>query len=236
MRALRLASLTTLGLAGLAAAATPATADSNAPGSCACEVAPPAAATGGQGWDGRKWGIGLRATSIAIHPENNPDAESEYAGGGLQLRWRLSPRWELEGTSEGLREQLGDGVEGDRQLHAATLAARYHLRPYGRWDWYALVGIGGTMEMIDDGDQPVALSRAGHVHLGGGVERRFGRFGIAAELRAIGMGPSETIDERPPEAVPTDPRMPMGTVPTQEIEEPGGSSGGQLTLAATYYF
>ncbi len=230
MHALRL-TVATLGLASLVTSASPAAADSNAPGSCACDEAPVAASR--TGWDGSRWGIGLRATSLALHPDGDPDARSEYAGGGLQLRWRLSARWELEGLVEGLREQLGDGVEGDRQLNAVTLAARYHLRPYSRWDWYLLAGLGATTETTVDGPSPAVLGESGHVHLGAGVERRFGHFGIAAELRMVGMGPTEATDDAPAEPM-RGAAVPPDAMSGADAGE--GRGGGQLTLAATYHF
>jgi hypothetical protein len=220
------ASLTT---AGLALAASPAAAQEGPPGACACAVpAAPVAVVAEP--ELARWGIGLRLSSLALAPEGAPDAESHYGGGGLQLRYRLRPRWQLELSVENLREQHEDGTEGERYLSSVTLAAQYHFNPYARWDWYVLAGIGGTGDGHPDAtDEQREASQMGHVAVGAGVERRFRRFGIAAELRAIGMAPPEDEDE--PRAVPTAPAM---TVPGAQAGE--RVSGGQFSIAATYYF
>lgn len=226
MRLALLASLPALALSSLLA---PAPAAAQAPGDCACE-APPAPVVVAAAPAPPRWGLGLRMTSVGLHPDGDADAHTDYAGGGLQLRWRVRPRWELELTSESMREQLPDGAgEGDRMLGMVTLAARFHPRPWARWDWYALAGVGVTSEVEDPSSATPERRQAPHVVLGGGVERRFGRIGLGAELRAVGVAPWEEGED-----ASSDPRT-MATVPTQEIEAED-SSGGQLTVAATYYF
>lgn len=227
----RLAITAGLCTAGLAATHTTAEAQYG-PGACDCAVAPAPVAVVEAPPALPKWGIGLRVTSMTLAPESNPEAETEYGGGGLQVRYRLAPRWQLELALDHVTERLEDGQMGTRQLQSATLAAQYHFRPYARWDWYALVGIGGTANGDPEiSDEEREASSVGHVHLGVGVERRFRHLAIGAELRAVGIGPRE--DEDVPQ---TEPVRPTGmTVPTAEIDAEG-SSGGQLTIAATYYF
>lgn len=220
-----------LSTAGLAAAHATAEAQYG-PGACDCAVAPAPVVMVEAPPSLPRWGIGLRMTSLTLAPENNPDAETEYSGGGLQVRYRLAPRWQLELALDHLTERLEDGEMGTRQLQSATLAAQYHFRPYNRWDWYALVGIGGTGNGDPEiSDEEREASQMGHVQLGVGLERRWNHLAIGAEFRAVGMAPREEED------VPaTDPVRPTGmTVPTQEIDG-GGISGGQLSIAATYYF
>lgn len=222
------AALSTAGLA-----ATYATADAQyGPGACDCAVAPAPVVMVEAPPSLPTWGIGLRMTSLTLAPESNPDAETEYSGGGLQVRYRLAPRWQLELALDHVTERLEDGEMGTRQLQSATLAAQYHFRPYNRWDWYALVGIGGTGNGDPEiSDEEREASQMGHVHLGVGLERRFRHLAIGAELRAVGIAPREEENVLEP-----DPVRPTGmTVPTQEINAEG-ISGGQLSIAATYYF
>lgn len=222
------AAVSTAGLA-----ATHATAAAQVgPGACDCAVAPAPVVVVEAPPALPKWGVGLRVSSVTLAPERSPDAETEYGGGGLQVRYRLAPRWQLELAFEHVHEKLENGDMGTRQLQSATLAAQYHFRPYARWDWYALVGIGGTANGDPEiSDEEREASSVGHVHLGVGLERRFRHLAIGAELRAVGMGPREDEDVAQPEPV-----RPTGmTVPTSEIDAEG-TSGGQLTIAATYYF
>jgi hypothetical protein len=227
---LRLAAFASITTAGLAATATTASAQEGPPGACACAI--PAAPVVVVAADPLpKWGIGLRATSMTLAPESNPDAETEYGGGGLQVRYRLTPRWQLEVSLDHFQERLENGDDGTRQLDSVTLAALYHFRPHARWDWYLLAGFGGTGNGDPEiSDEAREASQMGHIALGAGLERRFGHFGIGAELRVIGMAPPEA-DERDVPLAPTAPSM---TVPAAEPDE--GISGGQFTIAGTYYF
>lgn len=229
----RLAITAALSTAGIAA--TVSTADAQVgPGACDCTVAPVPVAVVEAPPSLPKWGIGLYMTSLTLAPESNPDAETEYSGGGLLVRYRLAPRWQLELAFDHVTERLENGEMGTRQLQSATLAAQYHFRPYNRWDWYALVGIGGTANGDPEiSDQEREASSVGHFHLGVGLERRFRHLAIGAELRAVGMAPHEDADGRG--GTTTDVTPTGMTVPTQEINAES-TSGGQLTIAATYYF
>lgn len=232
---------TTLALtfAGAAAGLAFTTADASAqaeggpPGACACE-APIAPVTPAVAAPARlpKWGIGLRATSMGLAPESDPEAQTQYGGGGLQIRYRIRPRWQLELAVEHFTEKLENGEDGTRHLDSVVLSASYHFRPYARWDWYVLAGLGGTSDGAPDiSDEEREASRMGQVHVGAGVERRFRRFAIGAELRGVGMSPPDEAEaEADPAGAPTAPAM---TLPGARLEE---LSGGQLTIAGTYYF
>lgn len=221
--------------AGLAftAADASAQAEGGPPGACACAapIAPAVAAPASL----PRWGVGLRATSMGLAPESNPEAQTQYGGGGLQLRYRVRPRWQLELAVEHFTEKLENGDDGTRHLDSVVLSASYHFRPYARWDWYVLAGLGGISDGAPDiSDEEREASRMGQVHVGAGVERRFRRFAIGAELRGVGMSPPDEevaparADE--PAGAPSAPAM---TLPGARLEE---LSGGQLTIAGTYYF
>jgi hypothetical protein len=228
----RLAITAALSTAGIAA--TVSTADAQVgPGACDCAVAPAPVVVVEAPPQLPKWGIGLRMTSLTLAPESNPDAETQYGGGGLQLRYRAAPRWQLELAFDHVQEQLENGEMGTRELDSAMLALQYHFRPYNRWDWYAMVGIGGIADGNPDiSDEQREASQQGQFALGLGLERRWTHLAIGAEFRAVGVAPRE--DEDVP--VMTEPVRPTGsTVPTQPVEDEG-ISGGQLSIAATYYF
>jgi hypothetical protein len=228
----RLLVTAALSTAGIAATAATAHAQVG-PGACDCAVAPAPVVVVAAPPELPKWGLGLRMTSMTLAPESNPDAETQYGGGGVQLRYRVAPHWQLELALDHVQEQLENGEMGTRQLDSAVLAAQYHFRPYARWDWYAMLGVGG----IGDGDPEISdeqrkASQQGQFALGVGLERRWNHLGVGAELRAVGVSPREAKDA----PAMTEPVRPTGsTVPTQPAEDEG-TSGGQLSIAATYYF
>jgi hypothetical protein len=218
----RLAAVAVATMSSLAAGRV-AIADDGPPGMCECAVLAPVVATPARGWDGRKLSVGVRVTSLGLRDESAPDAEpASYGGGGLHVRYRFTARWELELALEGLREHREDGMESVAGYDAGAIAVRYHLTPRSRWDWFALVGVGGMTPTYDG--EPLEGGELGTFQLGGGVERRFGRVGVAAELRAVGAAPAEH-DAGPPA------RMPVEADPDRR-----GLSGGQLSVAASYHF
>jgi hypothetical protein len=149
----------------------------------------------------------------------------EMGGGGLQARYRLNRRWELEVSVVGTHGERGSDYLRDSS--SLTLGALFHMRPGRRWDWYLLAGVGGTRDRVSFSKAASTAEEefaSGHFQLGAGVERRFRRFGIAAELRVIG---SRRNDEEL-DAVSYTPGV-DGPIPAE-------SSGGQLNLLATYYF
>jgi hypothetical protein len=88
-----------------------------------------------------------------------------------------------------------------------------------------LAGLGATRDgdpgLTDDQRQ---ASQVGDLQLGAGVERRFGRIGVAAELRLLAREPAADADLA---------RMTDGT--GAAADDPA-RSGGALTIGATYYF
>jgi hypothetical protein len=237
MSATRLASFAALTLvtatAGTASAQVVA-GGGGPPGACACEapvvsVTPVAAAQPAL----RKWGVGLRMTSLTVAPEGSESADDQvsYGGGGFQLRYRIRPHWGLELAMDHVTEHHEDGTEGTRSLDSVSLSASYHFRPYSKWDWYVLLGFGGVADGNPDlTDEQREETAMGAGHIGAGVERRFNRFAIGAELRAVGMSPAEDDEV---EDAPVRPGAPAMTVPAREEQK---LSGGQLSIAATYYF
>jgi len=172
-----------------------------------------------------EWGIGFRTAAQTIAAEGGEDNALHLSGGGIQVRWRWSPRWSLELTAEGLVHE-SEGGAYTRRMDPGTLAIRYHLTPYRRWDWYLLFGVGGTHTEVtyrkaDGQTMVVETAEEAHAHFGAGLERRWRRLGLGAELRFVGLSrDDEQLDE--------------GVAPSSVI--PADESGAQLNLALTYYF
>jgi hypothetical protein len=177
----------------------------------------------------RKIGVGLHVTSLAIANEANPDQPTELAGGGLQIRYRINPRWELQLALDSLRQHDEEGMPIGPELGSATLGAMLHLSPLNRWDVYLLAAFGGVVERTETTRTSAAQEvERSQVQLGIGLERRWRSLGISAELRAVGIAP---VEDAP--MTTTTPRP--GSVPTAVIEaEP--DRGGLFSLAATYFF
>lgn len=229
----RLAFLSAASFVALGAA--PALAQEGPPGMCECAAPPLAPAPApSEGWDGSRWGIGLRLSSTSFTDEANPDAEpTQFGGGGIEIGYRLGARWEFTLELGGGQEKLEDGSEGTRQMSAATLAANYHLRPYRAWDVVLAAGFGSTT-IVEEGasDEMREAAARGHIKLGVAVERRLRRWpvGLSIGLSMIGVAPAE---EDAPDAPTT--QVPPA-MPELVDDEDEGVSGGELTLGATYYF
>lgn len=209
-----------LALGLLALATSEATAQ---PGNYAPPAAPQPAATAPAKM--QKWGVGLRVTSQSMTSAANPDDTIEMGGGGIQARYRLNRRWEFEISVAGTRGERG--ADYVRESGSFTLTALFHMRPHQRWDWYLLAGFGGIHDTVTYAKAQSGSEEefeSGNVQVGAGIERRFRRFGIAAELRLI----SATRNDEKLDGV--------NYTPDVDGPIPAHSTGGQLNLLATYYF
>lgn len=183
-------------------------------------------------------GVGLHVASLAIANHDDPNADpTQLGGGGVQVRYRLSPRWELELGLSALREHDDDGMPTGPEMHAAELGAMFHMRPGHRWDWYLLGAIGGLHEgsrsdRSGDDHQGRAMAQ-----LGVGVEHRWNRLGLGLELRAVGLAPDDmTAGDAPTNtAARTAGTQPPPPPPTVEDDQ-HGDHGAEVTFGATYYF
>jgi hypothetical protein len=100
------------------------------------------------------------------------------------------------------------------------LTARFHLITRQQWDFYFLFGAGGAETKVTfqtaDGSSREESFKEAVVHLGAGLEFRLGRFGIGAELAAVGVG----TDEKP----------------ETFVGPPGEDAGGiQLSVTCAFY-
>ncbi|MEO7731179.1 MAG: outer membrane beta-barrel protein [Kofleriaceae bacterium] len=182
-----------------------------------------------------RWAVGLSLGSMSLAPESSPDDQTNFAVGELAVRFRATRHLELELSAGGGREQTADDENGDLEVAAVTLAARYRFRPEAAWNWFVMGGIGGaavtrhdaTDEQRNNATQPLGM-------LGIGLERRFRHFALQVEARAVGLGKrddSDTMDARPLNEAAR--ATPIIEVPTRTDE---ARSGGSLALGLSYYF
>ena len=196
----------------------------------------------------RRWAIGLSLGHLGVTPEGAPEGtQSEFRITELAVRYRATRKIELELALSGGREVLPDDAEGSLATGSVTLALRYRFRPEQRWNWFLMGGVGGTIVAPHDStdlERQDATRPLGMVGIG--IERRFRRFALQAELRAVGlgqradaMGDGPVVDdggapEPTPAPVPRPPTqaLPQGFATTYADE----LSGGVVTIGASYYF
>lgn len=156
----------------------------------------------------RRIGIGARAVSVSL-------AGTDYTGGGLAASVRINQRWEVAFTL--------DALDTPRvpELHAIRLSARFHLTPHRPWDWYLIAGA-GVMHDAPSETHPDHGDNRGQLHAGVGLQRRLPWFGLSAELHAVSVGALDHAGELP------------SSEPAAMTYE--ARSGGELTLAAMFYF
>ena len=175
-----------------------------------------------------RWTVGLRLTGLSLGRADAEAPELEAGGAGAYARYRLARRWELELALDQGAEQdpAGGMLEGGRQLGAATAAGLFRIAPERAWTGYLLAGVGVT-HVADATGAP--LLEASHVALGGGVERRFGRFVLTADLRTM------VVTE---EAAAADTTMARAGEPAAPAPaaEPEPLIGATFSLAGAYRF
>jgi hypothetical protein len=173
-----------------------------------------------------RFGIGLNLGGFsAVDSTSEMDTETQFRTAELAIRFRVTPRFELELLLSGGREALEDGTDGDLAMGAGTLGARYRFRPGRAWDWWLGAGLGATVIEAHDSteEQREGASRP-HVAFSIGLERRWTRFAIHADARMMAIGPREDQEGAPAPRAPTDLRM------AQEL------TAGVFTLGASFHF
>lgn len=182
----------------------------------------------------RRWSVGLGVGSLELAPHVSPDSSSYFDIAQLYVRYRPWRRLEIELAlgGGGETEDL-EGYNANRTVSTAVLALRYRFRPLHRWNWWLMAGL-GSLAITRDGasDEEREAANQSTLQLGAGIERRWQRFALQFEVRAVGVAPHELDDEMP---VP-----PPGTMsPTPNYEEGhanDGWAGGQFVFSGNYYF
>ena len=178
-------------------------------------------------------GVGVHKTGQALgHDEEGAGEDEErvkMGGGGLHLRWRFAPRLSVELALDRLRSR-GDEDGVSREAKAAAVSLAFHPRPEARFDLYLLAGVGRRVDELEvrtPGGMVTAEKKRAQLHVGVGVEKRFRRLGVGAELRLVGLRARDDDDDE------RTPRVPM-PVPVAETDD--RERGAQLTIGVTWYF
>ena len=103
----------------------------------------------------------------------------------------------------------------------------FHINPDSQWLWSVLLGIGVARDEVwyEKGDEHITQAEfaEGVARMGIGLERRFGSWGLAAQLYGVGM----SATRRSSTGRPTSAAM---------ARFPEKSSGGMFQLVANWYF
>jgi len=224
-------------LIGLVPLFASATAFAQAPGETTPEdaPAPPSAVpvivsdpcSGGINVMRHRFAVGLNIGGMSLTVADDvAQNETQFRTAELSIRYRATPHFELELLLSGGREVLEDGEDGNLAMGGGTLAARYRFRVNRPWNWWLMGGLGGTViERHDSTEEARDNAMRSHVAFGVGVERRFRRLAIHAELRGVAMGPRS--DD-----------MEVSTLPAiaQDARTGRDLSGAQFNLGASFYF
>jgi len=176
----------------------------------------------------RRWSVGVGIGRTGLAPHSAPDNETEFAVGQLAVRVLATRHLEVELAFTGGSEQLEDGSDGSLELSQAVLALRWRFNPQRRWNWWLMAGM-GTLAVTHQGasDEARDAAHQSTLQFGVGLERRWHRFALQAELRAVGVAPNEEVM--------VDVAPPGGGMSTEAIDV-GGKKGGQFAVTANYYF
>jgi hypothetical protein len=186
----------------------------------------------------RRWSVGLGIGSLSLAPHSAPEVETEYGIGQIAVRYLATRHLEIELAFGGGTEKLDDGEEGNREVSQGVLALRYRFSPGRRWNWWLMAGMGSlavtereaSKEQHDEAEQST-------LQFGVGLERRWSRFALQLELRAVGVK-AHDADEMPVGGVVTDAGGQMALPPEKDGSYGAGDgmSGGQLVFSGNYYF
>jgi hypothetical protein len=194
-----------------------------------------------------RWALGLSFGAFGIAPEENPDAETDFQIASIALRFRATPSIEFALELAGGRQVLDDGTAGDLATDSAMIVGRYRFMAEQPWNIFLTGGFGAVVIAPHDSTKAERdAERRPFGMIGVGIERRFERFALQAELRAVGVGPREmsstVTDTKPPTGTgPATGGTGMTPPPIDPTPPPLSSasdkfSGGTFTLGASYYW
>jgi hypothetical protein len=162
------------------------------------------------------WGIGIRTTRASLSSDSDVNSSELFRGGGAQLRWRTGTYWSFELAVESMSASF---TNFDRKNVPVTVSTAFHILGRSAWDLYVLTGFGRNSDSATfataQGQMATDSASETSFHLGVGLERALGPFGVGLELRALGLHRSGAGDST--------------TIPVD-------ASGHQMSLTCTYYF
>ena len=149
------------------------------------EPAPVAVAAPAYVMPGRQVGLGLHLGAAAVSETEDP-----MGGFGAHIRYRMNPRFAVEGDLDLFR---GMGYEGiPRREIPVTVNGLWYMNPQNRLQLYVLAGLGVAAAHIGSKEygtgEEVDTTYAG-VQAGIGAELRLGRmFAVSADVRGFVRG------------------------------------------------
>jgi hypothetical protein len=186
----------------------------------------------------RRWSVGLGVGSLSLAPHSAPDVETEYGVGQLAVRYLATRHLEIELALSGGHEKMEDGKDGDREVNQGVLALRYRFSPGRRWNWWVMAGMGSlAVTQHEATKEERDLAAQSTLQFGAGLERRWSRFALQLEMRAVGVK-AHDVEDAPVAGgtlvdaggLMTPPKEPMTT------DAGDGMAGGQMVLSGNYYF
>ena len=191
-----------------------------------------------------RWAVGVSVGSVSLAQRNTGNDQTQFDIGQLSIRYRATLHLEVELALGGGSEQLQDGSQGDHQVNMAAFNLRYRFRPQAKWNWWLMGGLGG-LSVTEQGatDQDRQNAQRPFMDVGIGIERRFRRFALHAELSALSIGPMKNEPVPEMAGVAAASTTPGTNGPNNPAPQPTMSSsptdnlaGGQFTIGASYYF
>jgi hypothetical protein len=162
------------------------------------------------------WGIGIRTTRASLSSDSDVGSSELFRGGGAQLRWRSGTYWSFELAIESMSTSF---TGFDRKNVPVTISTAFHVLGRSAWDLYILTGFGTNQDTASfttaGGTMATDSAHETSFHLGAGIERALGPFGVGLEVRALGLHRSDS---------------------TSSTTIPVDASGHQMSLTCTYYF
>lgn len=135
----------------------------------------------------------------------------------LAGRYRFMPNVEVGVTLVG-----GGAMKGDASMGGLYIDGRYRFLAERSWNPYAYLSLGIVSVARDEGAMDDEDAGRGSLRLGAGLEKRFPRFGVHADLRFVAIGENKDWDR-------------VGTN-TDALLAKGSLSGVSLTFGGTVYF
>jgi hypothetical protein len=140
--------------------------------------------------------LGLRFTAMGINQEVFGENQN-LMGGGLQLRFRNRGHWGAELGFDILHANIGNDafVRTSYPISAGAMIYIFRNRPENHFNIYGLVGLGlmpDNITLYKGSRAPGREERSQRFleymgQAGGGVELRFRRLALSADIRAIGL-------------------------------------------------
>jgi hypothetical protein len=161
----------------------------------------------------RRWAIDLSLGGQSLTAKHAGAQAVGFGGLELAARFRIRPAIEVALAFEGA---------GNQGISTAGFFAefRYRFMAERPWTPFALAGL-GVVSAADKTGTDTEKKGRGALRIGGGIERRFGAWGIEATLRLVGIGANKQVMDV--------------TTRGQELAR-YSASGAELVVGGTFYF